>query len=352
MSNINKIKQLPKTIRIFLRSLLIQVKKSFKVFTAFLKNRPEAIKKWWQLQVKLLKENRKNKRYRSFRLQKRIKPEPRYIPSTGSLLKSTFGFIWKHKRVFFGILFIHAVVYLAVLRVPVDTDLNTIKQSVNSVLGDNGDKTTQGLTTTLGSVLESSSANQTNQVSLAIATFFMSLVYIWAIRVLHTNEKIKVRDAYYQASTPLVPSLMIFAVGIVQILPFAIASFLYSTARSGGFFVTGFEDLGFFTVVILTGLLSLYWLTSTIMAFYIVTLPGMYPVNALKSARKVVQFRRFRVFRRILSLPVVLAIAYLALLLIIIRFSFGQVFLVIEVVQLCILPIVHVYLYKLYRALL
>lgn len=309
------------------------------------KNRPSAIKKW-------RKEQKKKKKYRSFHLQKKIKPEPRYIPTSFKLLKESFVFLLKNKKVFFFIICIHALIYFLVIRSPISANINNIQDSINNVLGENSQQTTRGVVATLGTVLSVSGSSQANVTLVTVSIVMMSLVYIWAIRELHAKKPIKARDAYYKSMAPILPSSMVLIVASLQLLPFAIAAFVYSVARTGGLFASAFEDILFFTIAVLMAMISLYWMTSTIIALYIVTLPGMYPMQSLRMAKKLVQFQRFNVFRRVFTLPFLLALIYLIILVLVIRFATSQVFFAVELMQLLVLPVLHTYLYKLYRALI
>lgn len=311
----------------------------------WVKSRPQAIKKW-------RKEDKKKKKYRSFRLQKRIRPEPRSIPSPRKLLSETFKFLWEQKKIFIGIFIIHVAIFYLLVRSPVTTNIDTVRDSVQSAFSEE-DRGGVGETfTTLGTVVGISSTSQSNTFATTALVLFMSFVYIWAIRQLHARQHITVRDAYYQSLTPAVPSLLVLTVASIQLIPFVLASFVYVTARGGGLFRSGFEDLSIFIITALIALLCFYWITSTVIAFYIVTLPGMYPLQALRASKKLVHFRRFTVFKRILVLPILLALMYTVLLLIALKVLPNQVFFAAEVVQLVFLPLIHTYLYKLYRALI
>ena len=329
-----------------IKKRLLRTTSAMKRVPGWIKARPQAIKTW-------LKQGRKKKKYRSFRLQKKLRPEPRYIPPSGRLLKDSLRFIWSNKKAFLSIIAVHAVLYTVIIRSPITTNIDTIQSTVNSVLGEGGEKTTKGVVATLGSVLSApTTAGQSQSTTVAVSVLLMSLVYIWAIRELHAKKQIKARDAYYSGLSPLLSSVMVLIVASLQLIPFAAAAFLYTTARTSSLFVSGFEDLTFFIAAVLVGILSLYWMTSTIIAAYIITLPGMYPSQALRSAKKLVQFQRFAVFKRIFSLPIILGVSYLGLLVLVIRFASSQVFFVVELLQLIVLPLIHVYLYKLYRSLI
>lgn len=326
-------------------SFIKLVPQKIKNIPSWIFSRPSAI-------AKFIKADRKKKKYRSFRLQKKIKPEPRYIPPSGKLLRSSIIFLINNYKIFLAIFFIHLVAYFIVIRTPVNTDISTIQDSIKTVLGEDNSKTIGGNLATLGAVLGAGGGSTQSGALQGVSVLVVTLVNIWAIRQVHNKQKIKARDAYYQGLSPILPATIILVLIALQLIPFAVAALIYSTARSGGLFITGFEDLSFFVLAIVIGILSFYWVTSTIIAFFIVTLPGMYPVKSLRSAKNLVQFQRFTVFRRILFLPVILGISYLLILLLIIRFLPSQALLFAELYGIIIIPLVSVYLYKLYRALI
>ncbi len=314
-----------------------------KQLPSWVKTRPEAVRQWQA-------DDRKKKKYRTFRLQKRIKPEPRYIPSSWQLIKDSLRFLATHRWKFLGLMLIYAVFYFIVVWSPASLDVSTLKSSVETALGD----ATSGpvLTAAVAGAVIATPREASNPTVGAALLLGISLVIIFAIRELTNGEKIKVRDAYYRGLAPIIPVVCILLVVALQLLPFAIASFVYATARTGGVFVTGFEDLSFFIVTLLIGLLSFYFITSSALAFYIATLPGMYPVAALRAAKKVVQFQRFKVFKRFITLPILLGVIYLTTLLLSIRFLPNQTYIIMDVYAIAIIPFVNVYLYKLYRSLI
>lgn len=309
---------------------------------AWIKARPQAFKDWRTA-------DKKKKKYRSFKLQKRIKPEPRYIPPSATLFRQSLAFLWSHKKVISFMLVIHAGVYFLLVRNPATADIGLIQEAVETTLGAGSTTSVEGIMATFGAVLGSAGTPQNTTVA-TILVLFVSLAYIWAIRQLHNGAVIKARDGYYQGMAGLVPVVLLLIVLSIQLIPFAAAGFVYSAARAGGLFASGIEDMSIFVIALLIGLLSFYWLTSTVIALYIATLPGMYPLHALRAAKKLVQFQRFKIFRRILGLGIILGLLYAAILLIIIRFWPQYVFISTELLPILVVPFVHTYLYKLYKA--
>lgn len=347
------LKKVPHILALYFSNILSSIRRVVTSIPTKIKALPQWIKNIPNtLRTKMI-ERRKQKKYRSFRLQKKIKPEPRYIPSARLLLWQSLKFIIKNFKLFAVIAVVHMVVYFVLIKTPqTSLSVNEIRDTISEVLGKGSEDSWKGTFTTLGTVLGLSSATQGGGTQATIAMLLVSLVYIWAIRQLSNKQKINARDAYYQGLAPIFPFLMVLVVATVQIIPFAIAGLIYSIARTGGLFVTGLEDMAFFTIALLFGLLSLFLVTPTIIALYIVTLPGMYPMHALKSAKKIVQFQRLIVFRRIIALPLLLGTFYILALLFTIRLVPSVTLYFVEILQFIFLPIVHTYLYKLYRALI
>lgn len=321
-----------------------QLERLIKYISAWIRSRPAAVQYW-------VAEDRKKKKYRSFRLQKKLKPEPRYIPTSWTLFKSSVHFLSRNARPLSGLLFLQAVLYFLLLRQPAELDLTTIQDTIRNV-AQTSPTSGSGVVATLGTVLSSNPNSSINPTAATAFIVFFSLFYIWIIRRLHTRLKVKTRDAIYNGPAPIITVTMLLFVMSLQLLPFVVSVFFYVLARTGGFFSTGLEDMTGFFVTAATGLLSFYWLTSTIIALYIASLQGMYPLQALRTAKKLVQAQRFMIFRRILGLMLIAAISYLSILLLVIRFSSAQTYLVMDALQLLFLPLIHVYLYKLYRALI
>src|SRR5205823_2479549 len=103
---------------------------------------------------------------------------------------------------------------------------------------------------------------------------------------------------------------------------------------------------------IILSFVSLYMLSASVFALYIVTLPDMTPLKALRSARELVHHRRWTVLRKILWLPLLLLIiaAVVMVPIIIVLTPLAQwIFFLLTMLALLA---VHGYMYTLYRELL
>lgn len=333
-------------MRNFLASLPSSMKKTINSLILKIKLLPESYKKWRT-------KDRKKKKYRSFRLQKKISTDLSVLPSAKLLLWNSVKFMGRHFWLILKILIIHLVLYLVFVKTPATTlSVDEIKETVNLALGEGGDRTVNGTLATLSTVIGLNAVTGANSAKSSVLILLMSLVYIWAIRQTINGHTIKARDAYYQGFAPLISSLLILVVMTLQLTPFALVSFLYSVARTGGVFVSGLEDMSFFIVTALVGIISFYFITSTIIAFYVATLPGMYPMQAFVSAKRLVSFQRLTVFKRVILLPIILGATYVLLLLFFIRFIPDATMFFNEAFPFAVLPLIHTYYYKLYRSLI
>jgi len=77
----------------------------------------------------------------------------------------------------------------------------------------------------------------------------------------------------------------------------------------------------FWIVAGMLGLLSLYWMMSTFIALIVVTLPGMYPFQAIKTAGDLVIGRRFRILLRIIWMAITVIVAWVLVMIPVILFD-------------------------------
>ena len=130
------------------------------------------------------------------------------------------------------------------------------------------------------------------------------LTTVWLLRAYLAGHTPRLRDGFYSAGAPIVPTFILALFAIMQMIPAAVASIAVSAAMPTGLVSEGVEAMLFWAVVMLLVLLSLYWITSTIIALVVVTLPGMYPFYALKTANELVVGRRLRIMLRLVWLIV------------------------------------------------
>ncbi|MDB5184166.1 MAG: conserved rane protein of unknown function, partial [Candidatus Saccharibacteria bacterium] len=152
---------------------------------------------------------------------------------------------------------------------------------------------------------------QAQSILAGLAAFFGWLTTIWLMRNTLAGHKPKLRDGLYNSGSPVLATVLVGFIITVQLLPTAFALIIYTAAQTSGLLDGGVSAMLVWCGVILLGMLSVYWISSSIIALVIVTLPGMYPFRAIRTAGDLVVGRRLRVLYRLLWLAVVTVIAWL-----------------------------------------
>jgi hypothetical protein len=287
------------------------------------------------------------------KLKRRLK-YPVKLPNVFSLTKTAALIFWKNKGVLTGIIIIYGLLNLILVQgLAGNTDVGSLKDSLNKIFtGHFG-----SLASSLGvfAVLVGSSGNGSSQTAGAYQFFLSvmaSLAIIWALRQLLSGSGLRIRDAYYRGMYPLVPFILILFVIGLQLIPLVIGSSLYSLVMSTGIAASGLEKFLWTLIFLLLLLWSLYMVSASAFALYIVTLPDMTPLKALRNARELVKFRRWTVLRKLLWLPVCLLIVAALIMVPIIIWLTPLAQWVFFVLTMLSLLAIHTYIYTIYRELL
>lgn len=326
------------------RTVFVRLVLAIQETPSWLKNRPKAIKTW-------VIENSKKRKYHSFKLEKKLRPQPRNVPTSWRLSKDSLKFFLKYFWIFFGIMAIHFGLYMLFVYSPPSFNLTQAQDTIKTFFG--GSTTSaQATSALLGTIIGAQTQRQGAAMYNFLIILSMSLADIWIIRRLLNKKAVVIREAFYNGMAPVVPVLMILLVMTIQLLPFTIAAYIYTVGRTNGVFISGVEDLTFFLIALAAGLLSFYLMTPSILSIYGATLPNMYPLHTIKLTKKIVQYRRLMVFRRILALPLIVALLYFGLLLLLIRFYPAGGIWFVQIFPIVALPLIHIYLFKLYKSLI
>jgi hypothetical protein len=309
---------------------------------------------------KTVKEPRQLKpgRYRSFHLQTKVKAADTKVPSAWKLLRGSMGVMRKNWKPFVGIIIIYGILnILLVQSFNGSGGGNTLDQTKSNLDSMNGSGTTWGSIVSSAMLfvyMASSSGNVSSSTAGAyqmILTVVTSLALIWTLREVYAGKKVRIRDGYYWGMYPMVPFILVIAVLLIQLLPVIVGGFVYNLVTQG-IAATGIEMILWVIFLSLLALISLYMLSASLFAVYIVCLPNMTPIAALKSALELVRYRRWMLMRKIIFLPIFLLIMagvviipfiFVAPVVASVTFLFTSMF---------GLPIIHGYMYRLYRELL
>lgn len=291
--------------------------------------------------------------YKSLRLQKRIK-HPVGLPNVWRISGRAGLTLWRSKRLFIGIIGIYGILNLILVQgFASSTDVGSIKTDVTQAIGGHAGQLASGVVAF--AELVGSAGNSSSATAGAYQLFLFllaSLATIWAFRQLSNGSKLRIRDAYYLGLYPLVPFMLILAVICIQLIPLVLGVTIYQLVVANGIAVNGTETLVWALFAGLLALLSLYMITSSIFAAYIVTLPDMTPMKALRSARELVRYRRWTVLRKVLFLPILLLVVAAIITMPIILIVTPLAAWIFFILTMLAVAAVHGYLYTLYRELL
>lgn len=253
----------------------------------------------------------KKQKYNSFRLHKKIKPTQPKIGSAFSYFKKSLRHIKHHWKIFGGITLVYVVLTILLVRgFGSGTDVTDLKDVFSELYeGQLGGLLTAG--SIFGFIVTSSGSTTSSEAGVyqSIVLLLVTLATIWSLRQTLSGSKIRVRDAFYKGMYPLIPFICVLFIIGLQLIPLAIAGWLYGIIIAGGVATTVLEKTLCITMLLLLAVLSLYMIVSSIFALFIVSLPDMTPIKALRSARQLVLHRRWIVLRKVIVLPIFLLLA-------------------------------------------
>jgi hypothetical protein len=285
-----------------------------------------------------------------------IKPKMnrRKLPNSFKIAKAACNVIWQNKLLFISLGLIYAFLNLALVQGFSNSGIGNLKTELNNAFYGHQGSVASGIgvfTVLLGSV-GSSGSNQAAGGYQIFLGLIISLAIIWGLRHVMTGKKVRIRDTFYLGMYPLVPFILIFLLVILELIPLIGGAAVYSLINQNGIAVGFLENLLCAIGFALLAFASIYMLSSSLFGLYIVTLPDMTPLKALRSARNLVKHRRLRVITKILALPVFLIIVATLIMLPLVLWVTWSAQWVFFLLKMFALIAIHAYMYTLYRELL
>jgi hypothetical protein len=292
--------------------------------------------------------------YKSLKPHKPVK-HPVKLPNVWQLTRKSALTLWRHKKLFIGITIVYGLLNIVLAGgLSGGTDIESVKHTLNQLFKGQFSGLASGLS--IFALLISSASNNSNPTAGAYQ-FFLALIaslsIIWALRQVSAGAaKVRIRDTYYRGMYPLIPFVLVLLVIGLELIPLLVGSTIYGVVIGNGIAASLIEKIVWTLVFGLTAFLSLYLISSSLMALYIVTLPDMAPMKALRSARGLVRYRRWTVLRKILAMPLILLVSAAIIMVPIIIFLTPLAQWVFFLLTLFGLIALHTYMYTLYRELL
>jgi hypothetical protein len=266
--------------------------------------------------------------HRSFRLTKRRDYKRSFkLPGYWSFTNLVRSTLWKNWKLFGGLAVVYIFATIIISGLGAQEAYTNLSTGLQQASGDlfKGNFGTVGqagllLLTTVTTGL-SPSLTQAQSILGGLTFFFAWLATIWLLRNTLAGNKPRLRDGLYNSGSPVLATVAVGLIIALQLLPASIAIIIYSAAQTSGLLEGGVSAMLVWSSVILLVLLSVYWITSSFIAMVIVTLPGMYPMQAIRTAGDLVVGRRTRVLLRLLWLLFIVVMTWIILVIPIILFD-------------------------------
>lgn len=267
------------------------------------------IARWWQKLTQPIvvrtKKFLRRRPHRSFRLtRRRDYKRSLKLPGYWSFTNAVRSTLMKNWRLFGGLVLVYIVATIIISGFGAQQSYANLSDALQQGSGDlfkgNFGSVGQAGLLLLTTVTTGLSPNLTQAQSIlgGLAFFFAWLATIWLLRNTLAGNRPKLRDGLYNSGSPVLATLAVGFIFMIQLLPAAFAIIIYSAAQTSGMLEGGVAAMLVWGSVLLLGILSLYWITSSFIALVVVTLPGMYPMQAIRTAGDLVVGRRVRILFR------------------------------------------------------
>ncbi len=306
--------------------------------------------------------------HRSFRRTlRRDYARPSGLPRLFAFTAEVNKTLWRYKTTFTLLGIVYAILFAVLVGIGSQDTYTSfteeIKGAGEELLG--GDLNALGqaglLFVSIATVGINNVPGEAQQVFTILLALMVWLTVVWLLRNLLAGHKVRLRDGLYNAGAPLFATMLIAGVIVVQLLPVLLAMIGYAAASASGLLAGGVEAMLFWLAAGLLGMLSLYWVTSSLIAGIVITLPGMYPMRALRLSGDMVLGRRVAILIRWVWMVLMLTVTWVAVLFPVILLDMGVKSLWPVVEWLPIIPVallllgtfsvvwIAAYVYLLYR---
>lgn len=148
-----------------------------------------------------------------------------------------------------------------------------------------------------------------------IVFLFLWLLTLFFTRHLLAGRKVTFFDGLYNAMTPLIATLFILVIVLIQCIPIFLLIIVYAAAIETNFL----SEFGYIVLFLMFAMLMIvisgFLLSDTLVALMAVSAPGMYPWQALKLVNGLMRGKRVGFVMRLLLMGIVLALVWAVVIL-------------------------------------
>lgn len=291
-----------------------------------------------------------------YKQKKKVIKKSVKISGSFRLFGRAWRHMWRYKRLFGGILIIYAILYLLLVKgLATNFQLAETRQTIEDAVG-GGLGNLEMASALFGALLGTAGATASESAGVYQVVLFIivSMTIIWSLRQTFSErvEAPKIRQAFYKGPSQIVPYILVLLVIMLQLIPALIGITIYGIVVSNGIAINVLEQIVWLIVLLACLGLSVFWISASVFASYIVSLPDMAPMQALRSARSLVRFRRWQIIRKVLFLPLIIGLIMLLIFmpLVLLAPPIAEVLFMIFVLVLLLFG--HSYFYLLYREMM
>ena len=243
-------------------------------------------------------------------------------PGLVSHALSTLKIVFKNWKLFGGLLALLVMMNIVFVGLMSEETYQTVQDSIDDSsellqYGEIGRVAKSGLllisTVTTGGLTKG--MTEVQQVFAFLFTAITILVVIYYLRHLLAGNKPSVRDGLYNALTPLISVMLVMVLLFVHLIPVFLFTILYSTAVATDFLSTPLYCFLFWLLGSLLILLSAYLVPVSLLSLVAVTVPGIYPMQAVHAVTDMIQGRRTKFIIRVLFSILFVAVIWVIIML-------------------------------------
>lgn len=246
--------------------------------------------------------------HRSFKLSHKVDyVRPLEIEGYFKFSQNVIDLIIKNSRFFIGIVLASSVELFLFTGLMPQTAYNSLKTAIDESYSRANLEAPSGLFKAgllfLSTVTDGGTNAQSSESKQLLLVFIFAIVWlsvVWYLRNYLAGNQIKLREAVYSSGAPLVPMLGIMLIIVIQLIPLFIYLIAYASAIETQLIQGGVESMIIYSIGFLIIVLSLYWVLSSLLAMVLITIPGMYPMQAISLAGDLSVGRRGRLLKRII----------------------------------------------------
>lgn len=254
-----------------------------------------------------IKDHQSRRPHRSFRhTPRKIHQRPLQIEGYFKFSRMVLKQLWRERRFFLTLLTVTLLAGVLLTGVTPQERYNNLKTALDQTyqggnsLGDNFFKTSLLLISTASGGGFNPVDTEGKQLLTGFLFMVAWLATVWYLRNRLAGHKVRFRDSLYNACGPLVATMLVAIYMLLQLMPLLIFTIFYAAAISSGTVSGGLGMMLLQAAMVLVVSLTIYWIEGSFLALIVATLPGIYPMQALKIAGDLTIGRRLKILFRLI----------------------------------------------------